>query len=156
MATAKRKPGKKERRLREIAAELHKVKDSLPGSTLEDSISLCSYVARQFGDELTLDEVSQVEDFMYQLENADKLAAASIKAITVIDCTDAENFEVQHARSFNDDPEGEAAARATFGEWVHDAQAEGEDKLPDRELDQLFAVGKYEVGEGYIAVIHST
>ena len=74
----------------------------------------------------------------------------SLRTVNVIDCTNTEDFAVQQVRSFPENDEGNANAEALFKEWVAEAGGD-EDDLPAA-LDD----GKFEIGEGFIAITHST
>jgi hypothetical protein len=80
----------------------------------------------------------------------------AIDGIAVIDCTNADQFEVQKVMIFHATDEGKRLARETFFEWIRDSvSSENSAELGDDVLDEFFDCGKYEIGEGFIAVVRS-
>ncbi len=78
-----------------------------------------------------------------------------LNTVNVIDCKKAEDFAVEGLKSYPDTPEGNKAAEATFREWVKEA-ADPSNPLSDEDLEAAVEDGMFEVGEGFIAITHST
>lgn len=78
-----------------------------------------------------------------------------VGTVNVIDCKKAEDFAVEGLKSFPDTPEGNKAAEALFVEWVK--QSADPANLPSEEdLEAALEDGIFEIGEGFIAITHST
>jgi hypothetical protein len=75
-----------------------------------------------------------------------------IATINVIDMADCLNFSVRQIVSYPATPEGRKKAESTFNEWV---QAAAEIPVDEEEMRDLLDEGKYEVGDGCIAIISS-
>jgi hypothetical protein len=75
-----------------------------------------------------------------------------IATINVIDIADCSNFSVRQIVSYPATPEGRKEAEATFNEWV---QAAAEIPVDEEEMQDLIMEGKYEVGDGCIALLSS-
>lgn len=97
-------------------------------------------------------EVSLLETYMMDVCMED-VETPTLNAITLIDCGSADTFDVKTVLSFKDKPVGEKAARKTFGEWVDEAA--GDDKPTAEEVEEAWNNGRYDVGEGFIAVVRS-
>lgn len=77
-----------------------------------------------------------------------------LNAVLVIDCTKADDPAFEHIAAFSDDKEGNAEAEALFEEWVRSAADPA--SFTEEDMDTALENGLYEVGEGYIALTHTT
>lgn len=76
-----------------------------------------------------------------------------LNAVLVIDCKKADDPQFDAIAAFSDDKEGNAEAEALFEEWVREA---GGENFTDEDMDTALENGLYEIGEGYIAITHTT
>ncbi len=142
-------------RKKDFAAIAKAVHDSNPlPSNIEDDVSLCSYVSRTQGVELTLREADKVREALNKLEEEEDRLGESIPTHVVIDCKDAAEADFNKIVTFPATTEGRAAAEALFKAWVEETM-DPDDPFDDAQIDAFIADGKCEIGEGYIA-IHST
>lgn len=86
-----------------------------------------------------------------------------MNAVIVIDCTDKETVNISACKAFPETKEGNEEAEVLFKNWVIEASCNddfNEDVTPIDEqneiLDNALSNGLYEVGEGYIAIMHTT
>ena len=83
-----------------------------------------------------------------------------MQAVIVIDCKDKETMGFEHVKAFEDTPEGNQQAEATFCEWVEQAAGDVlsiEDVAGRKQfLNDRLEDGYYEVGDGFIAILHTT
>jgi hypothetical protein len=83
-----------------------------------------------------------------------------VNAVIVIDCKDKETMAFEHVKAFPETPEGNEKAEDLFREWVSEA-AQSELAIEDvagrkQFLSDRLEDGYYEVGDGYIAILHTT
>lgn len=76
-----------------------------------------------------------------------------MNCVLVIDCKVATDPQFEQIKAFSDDKVGNAAAENLFREWV---QAASPEPISKEDMDTLLDNGLYEVGEGYIAITHTT
>ena len=83
-----------------------------------------------------------------------------MNAVIVIDCKDKETVNIVACKAFPETPEGNEQAEALFREWVEDLGDERlaiEDKQTRTEIiKDAISDGLYELGDGYIALMHTT
>lgn len=160
--------GRRKRELRQIAIGLLDAK--LSRSAIEDPVSICDTVSHGVkkiekgnsvwcvsSEELTLDEAEIVLEYIEEIQEVqrvNRIEQTAITALTVIDCTDAAEFDVQAVKTYPDTIAGQDAAKECFAEWMRDSAANPEE-ITDEQVDAAWEDGKYEVGEGFIAVIRS-
>lgn len=125
---------------------------------VEDDVSLCDFIRREYGYNLTLKRVEDVRKVMDELEAAEDEKENKVNVIVVLDCRSASPFEPNHVRAYKDTPKGRELAEKVFREWVEDARGdrdEEDDKDESFDLDAVVDEGYYEMGEGFIAKIET-
>jgi len=80
------------------------------------------------------------------------MTTKQISTINVIDCNNSENFQIDELVSYEDTPENNQVAEALFRQWCRASK----DDVTDEELDIAVENGVMEIGEGCIALVHST
>jgi hypothetical protein len=150
---------KSDKQLLEIAETI--IRSNPAPSMIEDGISICSYVARTLGIELTIAEVDKVEKFMDELnetnEQRERFAKMAIDAIVIVDCSDENSMSINTVKVFPNNAFGIEAANATFAEWVNEVRGDNEDEpLSKEEMQQAIDDGIYRIGSGFIMMISSS
>jgi hypothetical protein len=154
---------KRKAELKEIAQTLFDA--NLTPFCTEDVVYICETVKRGLGgvarEELTLAEGTIVFEHLQDLEEQKEAAEedeesliedASMNALIVVDCADALTFDIQRAKSYNVDDEGEEASELCFKKW---ARERGGNDLTDAFLEQCMMEGKVRVGNGFVALMRS-
>ena len=77
---------------------------------------------------------------------------STLNAVIVIDCRGKETYNFDSVKAFPDTPEGNEQAESLFREWVKSILAEASEESIRVALED----GLYEVGDGYIAILHTT
>lgn len=137
---------------------------------VEDDVSLCQYISRQYGVELTLKQAEQVRAEMDRIEHEEAMAENKVSVVVVMDCRTADPFNPNNVIAFKDTIRGKQLAEEFFREWVNDArdgqeddnevdETTGRDDIdnpPDTfDMDQVVSDGLYEIGEGFIAMFET-
>lgn len=132
-----------------------KLLDKRPRWTLiEDDVSLCSYVSRELGVELTVGQAGKLRKLYEPMEEEAAEKEEKVSCVIVLDCKEADPFNPVHVKAYRDTPRGRKLAEETFREWVEEAT--GDDKLSDSEIKSIVDSGLFEVGEGFIALVNTT
>lgn len=122
----------------------------------EQSMSLNELIVYQDYFEKLAKKFGLVEEFVENAiigEPSKETPGDSIDAITVIDISNVESMSVNTVATFL--VANEAAARDTFAEWV--TEAAGPDNEPSqKEIDQYWDAGKFEMGSGCVMVVRSS
>ena len=76
-----------------------------------------------------------------------------ISTVNVIDVRDPLNMGIMAMKSFPDNDEGNKAAEAIFREWVTEQHAH---EVSEEDMQGAIDDGYFEIGIGYIVIVHST
>jgi uncharacterized protein with NAD-binding domain and iron-sulfur cluster len=143
---------KKRRTNFEIATNVFNEARGKP-ALIEDDVSLCSFILKLEGIDITLKRAEKIREEMVNIEHDEAVEDNKADVVVVLDCRTASPFNPEHVKAFKNNSRGRELAEETFREWVKEQDVN--DEMTDTQMDAIVNDGVYELGEGFIAMIET-